>query len=305
MTLSQIDEKDIAAQLSRGELLLNVSPFVARIKSDVLSLARDIAMMYGQFGVADNDSFADFHIEVTLDGGLRRWIKPVARFAFDGKRSFLPLPAGQAFPMMEWGLNWCVAAHAHQYLVVHAAVIEKSGKAVMFPAPPGSGKSTLCAGLVHRGWRLLSDELALCDMDSGLVFGMARPINLKNRSIDVIRKFAPDAILTAPVPDTAKGTVALVRPPSNSVLRAGEPVRPNWIVLPKFSSGAAASLERATKADTFMLVAEQSFNYDIHGVQGFKAVTQLITHSDCYQFTYSDLNDAVRVFDELLDDASA
>jgi predicted ATPase len=33
---------------------------------------------------------------------------------------------------------------------------------VILPAPPGSGKSTLCAALVTRGWRLLSDELTWC-----------------------------------------------------------------------------------------------------------------------------------------------
>ena len=63
---------------------------------------------------------------------------------------------------------------------------------MLLPAPPGAGKSTLCAGLVHRGWRLLSDELALVDMETGLVRGMARPVNLKNKSIEVIRDFAPE-----------------------------------------------------------------------------------------------------------------
>ena len=40
---------------------------------------------------------------------------------------FAPLPLDQAFPMLEWGLNWCVSAHCHQYLIFHAAVVEKSG----------------------------------------------------------------------------------------------------------------------------------------------------------------------------------
>lgn len=305
MKLSQINEAQIADRLQQGALLLGLPPFVARIASDVPGLAGDIGRMYGEFAVCDTDTFADFHIAVTLDGGLRRWVKPVARFAFDGKRSFLPLPAAQAFPMMEWGLNWCVAAHAHQYLVIHAAVVEKEGKAIALPAPPGSGKSTLCAALVHRGWRLLSDELALLDPVTGLVYGMARPINLKNRSIDIVRSFAPDAVMTAPVPDTAKGTVALVRPPAASVARVAEPARIHAIVLPRYTPDGAARMERCSKADTFMLVAEQSFNYDIHGIAGFQSVVRLLDNSRCLAFSYGDLDDAIAAFDDLITMPSA
>ncbi len=99
--------------------------------------------------------------------------------------------------MLEWGLNWCVSAHCHQYLIFHAAVIEKSGRALILPAPPGSGKSTLCAGLVNRGWRLLSDELTLIDIASCGVVPLPRPVSLKNASIDVIRAYAPAAAIGA------------------------------------------------------------------------------------------------------------
>lgn len=291
--------------LKRGDLLLQISPFVARIRSDVHKVARELALMYGDFGVCSPDAFADFHVEVAREAGLRRWFKPLARFAFDGKWSFVPLPAEQAFPMIEWGLNWCVAAHAHQYLVIHAAVIEKGGRAAVLPAPPGSGKSTLCAGLVNRGWRLLSDELALYDLDTGLIHGMARPVNLKNASIDVIQAFAPDAVFTAPVPDTTKGTVALMRPPSASVSRAEEPARPAWIILPKYVAGAEPVLSVHGKAETFLLVAEQSFNYDVQGERGFSAVGDLLDQCASYRFSYGRLDDAVGVFDRLSMDVTS
>ena len=71
----------------------------------------------------------------------------------------------QGFAMFEWGLNWVVANHAHQFAIVHAAAVEKDGRGFIFPGAPGSGKSTLCAALVSRGWRLLSDEMAMISLD--------------------------------------------------------------------------------------------------------------------------------------------
>lgn len=299
MKISEYSEKQLVYLLGRGQLLLNLKPFVARIQSGIASIARDISLMYGDFETCPIDSFADFHVSVSLESGIFSWIKPRARFYFDGRPSFVPLPANQAFAMLEWGLNWCVAAHCHQYLVIHAAVVEREGRAAILPGPPGSGKSTLCAALINRGWRLLSDELALFDMASNVLYGMCRPVNLKNASIDIIKQFAPEAVMTEPVPDTTKGTISLMRPPTGSVNSVESPAHPAWIVLPRYSPSAPPKLQSHSRAETFMLIAEQSFNYDIHGTNGFEAVGNLIERSQCYEFTYSKLGDAVSVFDDL------
>ena len=66
-----------------------------------------------------------------------------------------------------------------RYLIIHAAVVERNGFALLLPAPPGSGKSTLCAGLIHHGWRLLSDELALIDPETATLQAIPRPVSLK------------------------------------------------------------------------------------------------------------------------------
>ncbi len=303
MKLRDRNPADVAIDITNGDLLVKLGPFVARIKTNVALLIVEFQEMYADFEIITRDQFADFHVEVSYEGGLRRWIKPEVRFFFDGRPSFTPLPSSQAFAMLEWGLNWCVAAHCHQYLIIHAAAIEKNGYAALLPAPPGSGKSTLCAGLVMRGWRLLSDELALYDMATGLVHGMARPINLKNRSIEVIKQFAPDARMTLPMHGTTKGTVALLRPPLTSVLQAQEPVKPTWIILPKYVAGSAPLLESHSQARTFMLLAEQSFNYDLQGERGFNALGKLVDQCKCHQFIYSQLDDAEHVFDALVNEA--
>ena len=128
---------------------------------------------------------------------------------------------------------------AHHYLILHAAVVEKNGLAAILPAPPGSGKSTLTAGLVLSGWRLLSDELTLIERKTGLIQPLPRPMSLKNQSIEVIRQFQPGRL---PQPGLARhgqghGRLCGLRGQCASPARNGTP---GWVIFPKWVAGAPA-----------------------------------------------------------------
>jgi hypothetical protein len=101
------------------------------------AVVRGISLLYAQYPTDDAaEGFADFRVRVGRPRNLRRWLQPQAHFFFDGNLPFKPLPLDQAFPMLEWGLNWCVSSHCHQYLMFHAATVERSGRALILPAPP-------------------------------------------------------------------------------------------------------------------------------------------------------------------------
>lgn len=304
MRLQDVGTAGLRARMRDGGVTLRLSPFTVRVRSDIPHLASDVATMYRDFELAGDDEFVDFHVAVLRSPHWLSRLQGRAEFWFDGQRSFTPLPAAQALAMLEWGINWCIAAHAHQYLLIHAAVLERGGRALLMPAPPGSGKSTLCAALAHRGWRLLSDELGLLDMTTGLVHGMARPINLKNASIPLIRAFAPEAVFSASMPNTSKGTVALVRAPQDAIDARLTPARPAWVVLPAWRADAPARLVPVERARAFMDLAEQSFNYDVHGLAGFQALGRMVDACACHRFEYSRLDEALACFDALEESAS-
>ena len=305
MRLADLPPRELRRRLRRGRLRLRLGPFQVRLGSAFPEVARELARLYPDHALpAAGEDFDDWHVRLAPPRGLRRWIRPQALFLLDGRSPFKPLPRDQSVPLLEWGLNWCVASQAHRYLILHAAVIERGGRAVVMPADPGAGKSTLCAALVHAGWRLLSDELALVSMRTGALHAMARPVSLKNESIDVIRAFAPGAVLSDAFADTSKGTVALLKPPPDSVARVHETARPAWVVTPEYVPGTDASLEPASRATTFMELAHNGFNYSIHGAAGFDALARLVDACACHHFRYSRLPDAVAVFERLAGEAA-
>jgi len=285
-----------AGRLRGDGVAIRVGPFIARVRSSLHNLAAGLHLLYGDNPLEPDAPFSDFHVTLADGGGLRRWYRPQVRFFFNGHMPFRPLPADQALALFEWGLNWCISFHAHQYLIIHAAAIARDGQAVLLPAPPGSGKSTLCAALVHRGWRLLSDELALIDLDTLQITPLARPVNLKNRSIDIIGRFAKDAVFAPPAEDTLKGTIGLMKAPVDSVARMAEQATPRWIVFPKYKAGAALRLAPRSKAKTALEVGQNAFNYSIHGARGFDTLTRLVDGCACYDFVYEDLDAAVEAF---------
>jgi len=290
--------------LGQTGLFLQTGPYTTCIHTAIPSVAENLALLYADYPLANKrgtnqNCFADFHISLSPPKNLRRWFNPQVLFLVDDLPIFKPLPLDQAFPMLEWGLNWCVSSYANDYLIIHAAVVEKGGDAVILPAPPGSGKSTLCAALVNRGWRLLSDELALVRVSDGSIVPLPRPVSLKNQSIDIIQNFAPDAIFSRPVNDTQKGTVAHMKAPADSVIRAAETALASWIIFPKYQVGSPTQLESLPQSRAFMRVADHSFNYSLLGVPGFETLARLIDGCPCYDFTYSLLDEAMDVFASL------
>lgn len=299
MNLADLTESEFRQRITGDGLALQTGPLHLRLRSDVLLVQQGVRLLYADYPVLAPERFCDHGVEIVRAGGLRRWLRPQVLFLHDGAPTFEPMPADHGMPLLEWALNWAISGQAHQYLILHAAVIERGGRAVVMPAPPGSGKSTLCAGLIHRGWRLLSDELALIDLGNGRLAGPARPVSLKNASIDLIAAFAPEAVFGRRTPATVKGTVAHLRAPSEHVRRAAEPALPGWIVFPKYVAGAAAQLGSRPKADAIMQLSRNAFNAGITGREGFAALARLVSESECLDFSYSSLDEAAAVFERL------
>jgi HprK-related kinase A len=289
------DNPPRSARPALFDTVLEIPPFHVRVRSPFAAVAGHLQLFYPGRARDADAVFVDFDVALRPGRGLRRWWAPQARFALDGVEPFYPLPAGQAGPMFEWGLNWCVAQRPLGYLVMHAAVLAQGDRAVMLPGFPGAGKSTLCAALaLHAGWRVLSDELALLDPADGCLLPHPRPISVKNASIDIVSNF-PGARLGPVYRDTRKGDVSHLACPEASLAEAARRARVAWVVFPRFDAQAAPLCEEVSRVEAFALISEQSFNNERMGQTGFVALCALLDGARCCEIRYRSTEEGLEL----------
>lgn len=305
MTLDDLADTDhLGPGARRSGIYYRTGPFIIRLRSRLNDLLGLLRTFYGASCAGTEPTVSHFLIEVDRVPGIRGYWRPQAQFKVDASRPFEPYPLEQSFPFLEWGLNWCIGTRAHCFLMLHAGVLERGGKALVLPGMPGSGKSTLSAALAYRGWRFLTDEIGLIEPESGRLLPLPRAVPLKNRSISVIREYLPDAFVGPVFPKTRKGDVAHLRPPLESIQRQSEAARPRWVVFPRFIDGLPSPrLVALEKSLGFTRLAQNSFNYRLLAETGFRALTRLIRECDCYSLDYGDLDSAIALIETLSQNA--
>jgi HprK-related kinase A len=305
MRVGDYSHEELEHLLRSDGLRVQFGPFTVCVYSDIELIPSITRRLYAPYPSASSNDFVDFHVGISRPRSIRRWFRQQSLFSVDRRVAFAPYPTEHAFPALEWGINWCIATRAHHLLMLHSAVVERNGKAMLLPAWPGHGKSTLCSALIHTNWRLLSDEFGLVRPEDGLLLPLPRLIPLKNESIDVIGRFCADAFIGPSFIGTRKGTVAHVRPPDDSILRAHEPAEPRWLVFPRWVENAALDLEPLPKSEAFVMVAANAFNYEVLDETSFRLVAEIVNRCDSYSLVYSDLQDAISAIDKLTEAGDA
>ncbi|HEV2673679.1 MAG TPA: HprK-related kinase A [Aliidongia sp.] len=297
MIIGDLSSDKAIRRLSGSGITVRMGPFQVRVGSKIRHFCEQFVDLYRHHRLGDAEDFIDFDLQLKQRWS---WIAPfgrVAAFEFNGYEPVAALPIEQAMPLFEWGLNWCVTAQSHRFVMIHAGIVARDDQALVMPGSSGSGKSTLTTALCYRGWRLLSDELALIDIESGLVHPMPRPISLKNKSIPTIQAFASEIHIGSRVSETRKGEVALLRPPAASVADEERLARVTRFLFPLYDPDTTADGLAITPGQAFVKTFDSTFNYGIHGKRDFALLADLMERAPAAEIRYSDLDAAIALIE--------
>ena len=280
----------------RHRLSIQIGPVAFRIGSAWKAPLDALAGLYADYP-KPADGLTDFTVRLEPEKPWRRFIRPSVAIRGDYcLPDATPMSLAHGLLAAEMGMNLQMALGQKNYLLLHAATVEKDGRALIMTGESGAGKSTLAALLGERGWRLMGDEFALLDLDSGLLMPFPRAVSLKNGAIRVMEAEVDPARFGPRLEATPKGEIRHMRPNADALARMGEGARPALILFPRF--GEDAAIRAVGAAEVFMRLTQASTNYVALGRRGFDALTGLIAANPALAIDYPDTGSAVALIED-------
>jgi HprK-related kinase A len=277
---------------------LQVGPVAFRIGSQWAGPVEALKRLYA--GYPAPGGACDFTVRLEAERPWRRWLRPSVAIRGDYTLpDAAPLALEHGLLAAEMGMNLQMALGQKRFLLLHAATVERDGRALLMTGASGAGKSTLSALLGENGWRLLGDEFALLDLDDGSVHPFPRAISLKNEAIQVMEAIAGPERLGPWLRNTPKGTIRHLRPNEDAIARMAEPARPVMILFPGFGRDVERAVRPVGQAEVFVRLTQASTNYVTLGERGFTALAGLVRNVPARAIDYPDTAGALALVEEL------
>ncbi len=279
---------------------VSVGPRSFRIGSVWKAPLAQLARLYAHYPQSA-EAIAHYRIRLDAPSWLRRHIRP--QVAIQGDYTLpeaVPLPYDQAILAAEMGMNLQIALGERRLMLLHAASVEKDGKVLILTGESGSGKSTLAAMLGEQGWRLMGDEFALIDPETGQALPFPRPVSLKNEAIAAMQALAGEERFGPLLKDTPKGDIRHFMPRAEAVSRMTEPGTPALILFPRF--GARRAIRPVGQGEAFVRLTQASTNYTMLGERGFSALTHLVQSVPARAIDYMSGAEGISLVESLFED---
>lgn len=273
------------------EFSVAIGPVGFRIGSDWRAPIAQMEALYRAYPRPDG-GVPDFTVRLFAARPWRRVLRPSVMIGGDFVLpEAAPLPLAQGLLAAEMGMNLQMALGQRRYLLLHASVVERDGEAMVMTGVSGAGKSTLAALLSLRGWRLMGDEFALLDPETGQLHAFPRLVSLKNASIATVAAEARADRFGPLLEGTPKGTIRHFVPDAQAVATMTQPARPALILFPSFGFEPAA--RELAPSEVFVRLTQASTNYVALGERGFAALTHLVTSVPARAIDYPDTANAI------------
>ncbi|WP_448501344.1 HprK-related kinase A [Sphingomonas sp.] len=274
---------------------VKIGPVGFRVGSDWRAPVAALEALYRAYPKPD---VPDFSVRLFAARPWRRFVRPSVMIGGDYTiPDAAPLPLSLGLLAAEMGMNLQMALAQRRYLLLHASCVERDGRAVLMTGISGAGKSTLAALMMARGWRLMGDEFALVDPETGLVHAFPRLVSLKNESVAVVERALPQGRFGPWQRATPKGDIRHLVPEDRAVAAMETPARATAIVYPRYGFEAA---ERPVEAaENFVRLTQASTNYVALGERGFTALTRLVREVPAVAIDYPDAETAVAMVEAM------
>ena len=192
------------------------------------------------------------------------------------------------------------AAATWSGVMCHAGCVSRDGIAMMLPADPDAGKTTLTTGLVRAGFDYVTDEGVAFTTGTTRITPYPKPLALDEGSWFLFPELEPQADLPSDDYKHVQWHVAAsaIRPDAVS-----GPCEARWIVFPTYMGGETTELRPIGRAQALVDLAKNTFNFNQHSREYLEQLEVVVRACDCYQLDVGTLDGAIECIEGLFADA--
>ncbi len=194
-----------------------------------------------------------------------------------------------------WLLHAEVSARTRDFVLIHAGAVERRGEAMLLPARPDVGKSSLVLGLLRRGFSYLSDELGAIDPVTGRIHPFERRIAVDDEALaffgDLHERLEDRGGLGAGLPTRH------VRPEDLGATVAG-PTDPRWIVFIGEDRVGPPRLTPVTRAGAVERMAAHSTNLYRYAERGVILLSRVAERAEAFELAGGTPPERAELLDE-------
>ena len=188
--------------------------------------------------------------------------------------------------------NWLV--------ILHAAGVAWQGSGIIFPALGGSGKTTLTAGLIHKGFQYINDDVIPIERDSGRLVPIPMSLCIKSGAWPVLQHLYP-ALNQSEIFGRNNLLVKYLIPPVNSVKPLSSTPCAKYLIASKYQKSAPISLQTISSAEGLQAIIEgESLLRLPLRSQDIKELIAWVKPLRCYRLSYGELTPAVEAIGKLV-----
>ncbi len=277
------------------ELLYGMLGYSFAVSSSQRKITDDIQYVLGDFTISRAARRAPVHVYRFVELGSRRDQRH--RLSLDGVEVTTASSLREVFYAFLNHVHSMMFERTRDLLLVHAGCVSQGDVAVLLPADPGSGKTTLVASLVRAGFGYLSDEIAPVDPQSGLVHPFPRALIVRKSSL---RLFGDVPASTGLSPVTYKNRRFISAQDLGAETVRG-PRLPGLVVVPRFEPGAETSLTPLRPAETAIELWQHVMNLrNLAAAPALDAIRRVAVRVRGYRLVTGDLNEGIATVRRLL-----
>jgi hypothetical protein len=208
---------------------------------------------------------------------------------------FTQYDLGDVLAHAVWMLHAEVSARTRDFVLLHAGAVARDGAALVLPAKPEAGKSTLVLALLRRGFTYLSDELAAIDPVTERVYPFEKRIGLDSAALELFADLGERLEDRRGLSTTARKRH--VRPEDVGASVSG-PVSPRSIVFVGGDRSGPPVLTPISKAESVRRMAEHSTNLYRYADRGVILLARVAEQAQTFELTGGTTIERAELLDE-------